>query len=43
MIDETRITRQSQVWASRLAPLATTYGYQLNQGFTATVTELVPA
>jgi hypothetical protein len=42
MIDETRITRQHQVWASALAPYATTIGYQLNAGFTLNVTELLP-
>lgn len=42
MIDEVRITRQAQVWSSRLAPLATVFGYQLNAGFTATITELLP-
>ena len=43
MIDEIRITRQAQVWGSRLAPFATQFGYQLNAGFTATITELLPA
>lgn len=43
MIDEVRITRQNQVWASALAPYATTIGYQLNAGFSMTLTELLPA
>lgn len=43
MIDETRITRQNQVWASALAPYGTTLGYQLNPGFSMTLTELLPA
>lgn len=42
MIDETRITRQNQVWASALAPYATTIGYQLNAGFSMDLTELLP-
>lgn len=42
MIDESRITRQNQVWASALAPYATTIGYHLNPGFTMTLTELTP-
>jgi hypothetical protein len=42
MIDEIRITRQAQVWGSRLAPYATEFGYQLNTGFTMNLTELVP-
>lgn len=43
MIDEVRITRQNQVWASAVAPYATTVGYQLNSGFAMTLTELLPA
>lgn len=43
MIDEVRITRQNQVWASALAPYATTVGYQLNPGFSMDLTELLPA
>jgi hypothetical protein len=43
MIDEVRITRENQVWASALAPYAITVGYQLNAGFTMSVTELLPA
>lgn len=43
LIDETRLTREHQVWASALAPYATTFGYQLNAGFTADITELQPA
>lgn len=42
MIDEIRITRQAQVWASRLAPYATTVGYQINAAFVANITELLP-
>jgi hypothetical protein len=42
MIDETRITRQHQVWASALAPYATQVGFQLNAGFSMTLTELLP-
>jgi len=43
MIDEQRVTRQAQIWASRLAPYATQIGYQFNAGFEATITELLPA
>lgn len=43
MIDETRITRQLQVWASQLAPFATLVGYHVNPGFTIAITELDPA
>ena len=42
MIDEVRITRQNQVWASALARYATQVGFQLNAGFSMTVTELLP-
>jgi hypothetical protein len=42
MIDEIRLTRQSQVWLSRLSPYASVVGYQLNPGFVATLTELLP-
>lgn len=40
MLDEIRLTRQAQVWASGLFPFANEFGYQLNAGFTATFTEL---
>jgi hypothetical protein len=40
-IDETRIHSTSQVWMSRIASDATVFGYSLNPGIVATVTELV--
>jgi hypothetical protein len=43
MIDEVRITRQLQVWASELAPYASSVGYHVNPGFTINVRELLPA
>lgn len=43
MIQEIRITRQHQVWAPELMPLATVLGYFLNPGFVVTITELLPA
>lgn len=42
-IDEKRLTRTTQVWTPRLGTNATTIGYYLDPGVTATITELVPA
>lgn len=43
MIEEKRLTRQSQVWLPESMPLATTFGFFLFPGVVATFTELVPA
>lgn len=42
MIDEIRLTRQSQVWQSRLIPQATVLGYGLRDGVVADITEILP-
>lgn len=42
MIQEIRFTRQHQLWAPELMPLATTFGYYVNTPFTVTFTELLP-
>jgi len=41
-VDEKRLTRQHQVWQPALMPGATTVGYFLHPGVTATLTELHP-
>jgi hypothetical protein len=43
MIQEVRLTRTTQVWLPPYFNLATTFGYYLNPGVTANVTELVAA
>lgn len=43
MIEERRLTRQHQVWLPASMSLTTTFGYFLNPGVVATITELVPA
>jgi hypothetical protein len=43
MIQEKRLTRMSQLWFPNLMNLATTFGYYLFPGVTATITELHPA
>jgi hypothetical protein len=43
MIDEKRLTRTQQLWLPRHMPLALTFGYYLNPGVVATITELTPA
>ena len=42
MIQEQRLTRTHQLWLPELMPLATTFGYYLNSGVVADVTELLP-
>ena len=42
MIEEKRISRDSQIWLPVSGRLATTVGYFLNSGVTANITELVP-
>jgi hypothetical protein len=41
MIDEIRLTRDVQVWASKLLPYATRVGWGLREGVTVTLTELL--
>lgn len=40
LVEERRITRLQQTWFPRSMPLASTFGYFLKPGFTATFTEL---
>jgi hypothetical protein len=42
MIEEKRITRDAQVWQPRLIQEATTFGYYLKEGVSATFTPLYP-
>jgi hypothetical protein len=42
-IDEKRLTRSEQIWMPALFPISTSFGYFLNPGVTATITELLPA
>lgn len=43
MIEERRLTRSQQLWLPSLMPLAVSFGYYLNPGVVATITELLPA
>lgn len=42
MIEERRLTRDGQVWHPRMMQEATTFGYWLHPGVSATITELWP-
>jgi hypothetical protein len=41
MLDEIRLTRDEQVWASKLLPFATQVGWGLRQGVTVTIEQLL--